>query len=246
MCASSGAGTLESGANRGEMRGATWATMICFGSFEFDEERRLLRHNGQEAHLTPKAFDLLGVLIEAAPRVVPKAELHEKLWRGGVVSDATLVGLIKELRRALEDRDQAAPIIRTAHRIGYAFNARLTPSHLPEVSRWLILGERRFAIVAGENIVGRDPQANVWLDFATVSRRHARINVGATGVTLEDLGSKNGTTIGGTVLAEPVQLANGMEITFGQVRMTYREASAGHSTATQMSVIGKLPRRSEE
>jgi hypothetical protein len=36
------------------------------------------------------------------------------------VSDATLVGLVKALRRALRV-DGEAPPIRTAHRIGYAF-----------------------------------------------------------------------------------------------------------------------------
>ena len=52
-------------------------------------------------HVTPKAFDLLQLLIEQAPRVVEKRELHERLWRGTFVSDATLVGLVKELRRGL-------------------------------------------------------------------------------------------------------------------------------------------------
>jgi DNA-binding winged helix-turn-helix (wHTH) protein len=218
--------------------------MICFGSFEFDKDRRLLRRGAEGIHLTPKAFELLALLIEAAPRVVTKGELHDRLWRGGVVSDATLVGLIKEVRRALDDRDQAAPIIRTIHRIGYAFNAPIAPARSPSpspspeaVSCWLISGERRFPLAGGENIVGRDPQANVWLDFATVSRRHARIHVGETGSTLEDLGSKNGTTIGETAVTEPVQLRSGVEIGFGQVRVTYREASTGHTTFTQVNVI---------
>ena len=43
------------------------------------------------------------------------------MWPTTFVSDATLVGLIKELRRALDDRDRAAPIIRTVQRVGYAF-----------------------------------------------------------------------------------------------------------------------------
>ena len=50
--------------------------MALFGSFEFDAARRQLSREGREVHLTPKAFDLLKVLLEAAPRVVPKGELH--------------------------------------------------------------------------------------------------------------------------------------------------------------------------
>ena len=81
------------------------AGSIKFGAFELDGGQRQLRRDGREIHLTPKAFDLLGLLIEHAPQVVPKAELHRAMWPTSVVSDATLVGLIKELRRALDDRN---------------------------------------------------------------------------------------------------------------------------------------------
>ena len=94
-----------------------------FGPCEVDSDRRQLLNNGVEVHLTPKAFDLLALLIGEAPRVVRKDELHKRLWADTFVSDATLVGLIKELRRALRDHDAKAPIIRTAHGVGYAFAA---------------------------------------------------------------------------------------------------------------------------
>jgi DNA-binding winged helix-turn-helix (wHTH) protein len=76
-----------------------------------------------EIHLTPKAFDLLTLLIASAGRVVTKKELHERLWPDTFVSDATLVGLIKMLRRTLGDHDRRAPTIRTMHGVGYAFVA---------------------------------------------------------------------------------------------------------------------------
>jgi TolB-like protein/Tfp pilus assembly protein PilF len=93
-----------------------------FGTFVYDGRRRqVLSDTGDVVHLTPKAFNLLGVLLEAAPGVVSKAELHERLWPGLFVSEATLVGLIKELRRAFNDRDRPSPLIRTSHGVGYAF-----------------------------------------------------------------------------------------------------------------------------
>ena len=49
----------------------------------------------------------------------------------------------------------------------------------------------------GENVVGRDPASHVHVDHASVSRRHARIAVAGLGVRIEDLGSKNGTTVDG-------------------------------------------------
>ena len=74
-----------------------------FGPFTLDGGGRRLSRDAEEIHVTPKAFDLLLLLVDQAPRVIPKTELHERLWPGTFVSDATLVGLIKELRRALDD-----------------------------------------------------------------------------------------------------------------------------------------------
>jgi DNA-binding winged helix-turn-helix (wHTH) protein len=212
--------------------------MIRFESFELDAQRRRLARGGEEIRITPKAFDLLTLLIEAAPRVVPKAELHERLWRGGIVSDATLVGLVKELRRALADRDRNARLIRTAHRIGYAFEASITrvpqAAQVTTVKRWLVASEHVIPLMDGENIVGRDPLASVWLDFGSVSRRHARIVCDDSGTLLEDLGSKNGTTLRDQRLAERVRLRNGDRIAFGQVVVRYREAGSGLSTTTRV------------
>jgi DNA-binding winged helix-turn-helix (wHTH) protein len=93
---------------------------VRFGPFSFDPTTRQVQRGTDDIHLTPKAFDLLTLLVVEAPRVVSKAEAHERLWPGTFVSDATLLSLVKELRRALGDRDESAPIIRTAHGVGYA------------------------------------------------------------------------------------------------------------------------------
>jgi DNA-binding winged helix-turn-helix (wHTH) protein len=218
--------------------------MARFGTFELDSQRRQLRRGVQDLHLTPKAFDLLSVLVDAAPRVVPKSELHQRLWPVGVVTDATLVGLVKEIRRVLEDTDPQAPLIRTAHRVGYAFDAPVTRApQAPSLSHWLIVGERRIALMEGENIIGRDPDASVCLDFATVSRRHARLLVTSTGAVLEDLASKNGTSVEGTRITASQPLRNGQQFSCGHLDMTYRESGAGLPTATQLSRIVEPPPR---
>src|SRR5579871_1081905 len=60
---------------------------VQFRSYEVDSERRLLLRDARKVHLTPKAFDLLVLLIQEAPRVLRKDELHERLWQGTFVSD---------------------------------------------------------------------------------------------------------------------------------------------------------------
>jgi DNA-binding winged helix-turn-helix (wHTH) protein len=214
-----------------------------FGSFVLDPDRHQLLKDGAEMHLTPKAFALLTLLVDAAPRVVPKRELHDRLWPSGIVSDASLVGLIKEIRRALDDRDGDAPMIRTAHRVGYAFDAPIERAAVrPTASCWLVAAGRRIALVEGENIIGRDPEANVHLDYATVSRRHARLSVGPTGATLEDLGSKNGTAVDGKLLTEPKPLCNGDLFSCGQILLTYHESRTGNPTVTHVSRAESVPR----
>jgi DNA-binding winged helix-turn-helix (wHTH) protein len=244
---------IESGEFEGKITGEQQGEepVPRFGSFVLDSDRRQLVKDDSEIHLTPKAFALLSLLVDAAPRVVPKRELHERLWPNGIVSDATLIGLVKEIRRALDDRDGDAPMIRTVHRVGYAFDAPVErdvrierAAARPAMSCWLVAADRRIALVEGENIVGRDPQATVHLDYATVSRRHARLSVGPTGATLEDLGSKNGTMYEGKPLTEPKPLRNGDRFSCGQILLTYHESRTGHPTVTQMSRAESVPRNS--
>jgi len=117
-----------------------------FGAWTFDGPRRLLIDgDGGPVHLSRKTFDLLAVLIANAPRVVSKTELHAELWPDTFVADATLVALVKDLRRALDDHDPAASIIRTSHGVGYAFCSpiELLRPEAAVMNRWVIVRGRR-------------------------------------------------------------------------------------------------------
>ncbi len=98
--------------------------------------------------------------------------------------------------------------------------------------------DRPRPLAEGENLIGRDPGSKVCLDYSTVSRRHALIVVGQESALLEDLGSKNGTSVGGVRLVGPATLRDGDRIGFGQVFVTYRESRAGMPTVTQVSRVG--------
>jgi DNA-binding winged helix-turn-helix (wHTH) protein len=207
---------------------------VRFGHFTLDRARRLLTRDGAPVHLTPKAFDLLSVLVAAAPAVVTKAELHAQLWPDTFVSEATLTGLVKELRRSLDDSDPAWPVIRTVHGVGYACAALDAEQGRPQGKTicWLVVRGRRMVLHEGQNVIGRDPAADVWLDAPSVSRHHARITVAAERVTIEDLGSKNRTMLAGAPVTRPAALRDGDAITFGSIDCVYRASGAGFTTET--------------
>src|SRR5207248_8933473 len=87
---------------------------------------------------------------------------------------------------------------------------------------WLIWETRQVALAQGDNIVGRGVDASVWIDAPGVSRHHARIVVRRGEAMLEDLGSKNGTYVGGRRVTGPHRLADGDQVRLGSVVMTFR------------------------
>jgi len=210
-----------------------------FGPFVLDIGQRRLTREGSAIHLTPMAFNLLALLVDEAPRVVTKQELHERLWPRTFVSEATLLGLIKELRRALDDRE-ARTAIRTVNRVGYGFGIPID-QEIPSAQRdshathWLLLNGRHMPLNPGHNVIGRDPEAMIWLDSANVSRRHAQVVIEGDVVRLEDLGSKNGTMVGERPLEGPRALRDGDRFTIGGLTLTYRSAVAGATTDTEVS-----------
>lgn len=212
-----------------------YAMVIQFGAFTLDGDRRQLFRDGAAVHLTPKAFDLLLLLAVEAPRVVSKREVHEQLWPGTFVSDGALTALIKELRRALHDRSPSAPVIRTAHRVGYAFCPAIDRAPLRENApiHWLVLHGRRVALRDGEYVIGRDAGSDVCLEDASVSRSHARLLIDGATVRLEDLGSKNGTKVGEESVRGSVVLRADDRLKFGSVVAIYRASNSGLSTETQ-------------
>lgn len=205
-----------------------------FKNFHIDSASRRLERDGEPIHLTPKAFDFLLLLIEEAPRIVRKDELHKRLWPDTFVVDSTLVSVVKEVRRALGDSASTSPIIRTAHRVGYGFAAPMerTVGPVSTVSRWLVVGRRRIGLASVESVIGRDPASTIHLDAVGVSRRHARILVRNADAILEDLGSKNGSSINGEPFEGSVTLKDGDEIRLGPVVILYRCSAHGESTET--------------
>jgi DNA-binding winged helix-turn-helix (wHTH) protein len=204
-----------------------------FGEFILDSGTRQLFRDGGEVHVSPKAFDLLRTLLERRPGVVTKQEIFGRIWPGTFVGDANLNVLIGEVRRAVADEARAPRFIRTVHGVGYAFcgeaadvsSAAEARTSLP--TRFRLEGkDRNYPLDVGDHIIGRDPASAVWLNDASVSRRHARIRIpaGSRGAILDDLDSTNGTFIGRRRVEASAPLADGNVIQVGTVELTFRES----------------------
>ena len=205
-----------------------------FGQFVFDLDARQLTRAGSKVHLSPKAFELLSMLLTNRPRALSKADLQARLWPETFVSETNLPGLVKEIRRALNDDARRAAVLRTVHGYGYAFapEAEVQTSnvnHGIDATFWIV-GDRQIRLPQGEAILGRDPEATVWFDYPGVSRRHARITVSSDGAVVEDLGSTNGTSVRGENISRPTALHDGDEVQLGPLRLTFRIRRTAAST----------------
>ena len=90
-------------------------------SIVVDIGARVVRRDGIDVHLAPQAFDLLLILVSNQPNAVSHRHLHEVLWPGVHVSETSLAALVTQLRKALGDTSDDGRVIRTLHRVGYAF-----------------------------------------------------------------------------------------------------------------------------
>ncbi|MCT1690697.1 FHA domain-containing protein [Brevibacterium sp. p3-SID960] len=70
--------------------------------------------------------------------------------------------------------------------------------------------------------VGRSPNADIFLDDVTVSRKHAEFVRTPSGFTLRDTGSLNGTYVG-RQLIDSIELQNGADVQIGKFRMIFQQ-----------------------
>ena len=169
-------------------------------------------------------MELLALLSDRRPRPVPKEEIHERIWPGVFVSDASLTALVFDLRAALGESAREPRYIRTVHGFGYAFVPDGGVELTVRTNCRLICDGRIIELAIGENLVGRSVECAVRLDSTDVSRRHARILVNDNIATVEDLGSTNGTFVNGERLTRPLALTDGMTVSFGSMQAIFHDS----------------------
>ena len=120
-----------------------------------------------------------------------------------------------------------------ALRAGSASAPGLAPASAETAFR-IIMNDQEIPLTEGENLLGRTRTATVRLDASGVSRRHASIEVHDDEAVIQDCGSKNGTSVRGRKIDDPIRLVDGDEIKIGPVRMIFRSIGDEDVTKTTL------------
>lgn len=192
------------------------------GGWTVEPSLNRLTRDSEEVHLEPRTMDLLVFLAQCPGVVLSRETLIDGVWHKKFVGEAVLRNAVAALRRALGDRADHPTYIETIAKRGYRLIAPVKGLGWADSGqaaanwcykvRW---DEHEVALDEGENLIGRGPDATIRIENPEVSRRHAKLIVDGDTVTLQDLGSKNGTHRNGLRLETPVRLADGDEIWIG-------------------------------
>jgi DNA-binding winged helix-turn-helix (wHTH) protein len=212
---------------------------VHFGEFVLDLRTRALTRGPAPVALSPKAYQLLETLVVSRPTALSKADLQNRLWPVTFVVEKNLANLVSEIRQALHDTASAPRYIRTVAKFGYAFLDPADEGHADaaprpgDLARYLVIWTGgRVRLEDGDHVVGRDADLALCIDSPTVSRRHAVLRTSATGATIEDLSSKNGTFVNDQRCAAPTPVGEADVIRVGSVGMRLRAIPAFGATVT--------------
>lgn len=208
-----------------------------------------LSRQGRTVHVEPKLMDVLVFLASRPGEVTSKEELLEAVWGRPYIAESVLSRAIAELRRALDDNAAAPDIVETIRKRGYRVIAAVEAVGAPtgndgagkvpdapvgagEAPVVLVWGQRELPFSVGSFVIGRAADAALRLRTPRASRHHARLTVGECHVSLEDLGSKNGTFVRGSRITLPTELVDGDDVTIGGEVFIVRLSVSSGTTLT--------------
>jgi DNA-binding winged helix-turn-helix (wHTH) protein len=97
-----------------------------FGPFRLDAVREVVMRNGQPVPLTPKAFQILLVLVRRGSDVATKDEIMKAVWPDTFVEETNLTRNIFSIRRALAETPDEQYIVTVSGK-GYRLAAKVVP-----------------------------------------------------------------------------------------------------------------------
>jgi DNA-binding winged helix-turn-helix (wHTH) protein len=92
-----------------------------FGHFQLDSSRRVLLRDGEIVSITPKAFDILLLLVENQGKILEKERIIKEVWPDTFVEESNLTVYINTLRKALGEHLPDHRYILTHTGRGYSF-----------------------------------------------------------------------------------------------------------------------------
>lgn len=98
-----------------------------FDDFEVDAENFELRRAGAVRHVEPLVFDLILYFCQNPGRLISRDDLQNSVWRGRIVSDATISSCIKSARQAFGETASGDGHIQTVRGRGFRFQAVVEP-----------------------------------------------------------------------------------------------------------------------
>lgn len=101
-----------------------------FKSFRLNIKERQLLQNNSTVSLTPKAFDVLAVLVERSGHLVEKDELLRIVWADSFVEEINVARIVHTLRKVLGEND-GDKFIETVAKKGYRFVAEVNEIREP-------------------------------------------------------------------------------------------------------------------
>jgi DNA-binding winged helix-turn-helix (wHTH) protein len=137
-----------------------------FGGFTLEVAERRLTRGGEVIRLSPKAHDVLVMLLRQAGRLVTKDALLSQVWSEACVEEGILAVHVSALRKVFGDDTRSSGYIETVSRAGYRFVAPVTREHVDRhtplhaqprpVELYELVGRGRARVLSGSYFELRD------------------------------------------------------------------------------------------